>query len=65
MTLTRLSVPEDEVSGWAIIEARRLYTPTLSTEAHNASIEAAKQRFGLAQWQSAVEIVRREITGQS
>lgn len=63
MNSTRLSVPRDEVSGWAIIEARRLYNPTLSTEAHNASIDECKKRFGVAQWQSAIEIVRRELNG--
>jgi len=59
---TRLSIPEDQVSDEAVREARRLFMidPDFPVEAHNASIESAKSRFGVGHWFSAVEIVRRE-----
>lgn len=62
MNNARLSVPEDQVSDEAIREARRLFMiePGFPVDAHNASIEAAKSRFGVGQWFAAIEIVRRE-----
>ena len=65
MYLTRLSVPKEQVSEDAVREARRLFhiDSNYPVEAHNASIEAAKSRFGVGQWFAAVEIVRREIIG--
>lgn len=59
----RLSANREEVPEEAVRKAKELFHPkrSESVACHNSLIGAAKEKYGVAVWFSAVEIARQEL----